>query len=297
MRGCIPLFPRDNQNAEEKLIGEQVVVRIKRGANVWSRLLTSFAADASHHCPFSGGQLIGSGKRLRVILSDNNAGIDDALLGGVVDRKYDAYRLIDQWTSYGWNVFAVEDGNNYDQVVAAMKTLEDWDPADRRPMIVIAKTIKGYWPAASAGKLPDECDQIIGYKSHPYALKMNSEYFLPLARTFEKRYGVEFDGIRQGPVKDPRERLVQFKTNIDIVMSLLDRNGLGDWLADRLVTIGDTLRDDVPLRLQVTSDPFQDDRLAVASLPLEPQKIAVETLPASWIAAFRRVPSGLLSGS
>ena len=74
------------------------------------------------------------GKRLRVMISDNNAGIDDSLIGGVIDRKYDGYRLIDQWTSYGWNVFVVEDGNDYDQVVAVLKTMEDWDPADRRPM-------------------------------------------------------------------------------------------------------------------------------------------------------------------
>src|SRR6266849_6003730 len=169
------------------------------------------------------------GKRLRILLSDNNAGIDDALLGGVIDRKYDAYRLIDQWTSYGWNVFVVDDGNDYDQVVA--------------------------------------------YKSHPYGLKMNSDYFLPLAKSFENWYGVEFAGIRQGPVKDPRERLLQFKTNIDVVMALLDRNGLGDWLADRLVDIGDSLRDDTPLRIQVDRDPFLDERLRVANLPLEPQKV------------------------
>jgi hypothetical protein len=31
-------------------------------------------------------------------------------------------------------------------------------------------------------------------------------------------------------VTDTRERLIQFKTNIDVV-SVLDRNGLGDWLA------------------------------------------------------------------
>ena len=47
------------------------------------------------------------GKRLRVMISDNNAGIDDSLIGGVIDRKYDGYRLVDQWTSYGWNVFVV----------------------------------------------------------------------------------------------------------------------------------------------------------------------------------------------
>ena len=48
---------------------------------------------------------------------------------------------------------------------------------------------------------------------------------------------------------DPRERLIQFKTNIDVVMSVLDSNGLGDWLADRLVEIGDTVKDELPLRI------------------------------------------------
>ena len=60
--------------------------------------------------------------------------------------------MVDQWTSYGWNVFTLDDGNDYDQVVAALKTMEDWDPKDRRPMIVIGKTIKGYWPCVVARK-------------------------------------------------------------------------------------------------------------------------------------------------
>ena len=77
-------------------------------------------------------------------------------------------------------------------------------------------------------------------------MKMNSEYFVALAKTFEEHYGVEFVGIRQGPVTDPRERLIQFKANIDVAMSVLERNGLGDWLADRLVAIGDTVKDDMP---------------------------------------------------
>jgi transketolase len=214
------------------------------------------------------------GKRLRVLISDNNAGIDDALIGGVIDRKYEAYRLIDQWTSYGWNVFVVQDGNAYDQVVAVLKTMEHWNPKDRRPMAVIGKTTKGYWPTAVGGQIPDVGDQVVGYPSHPYAMKMNSEYFVGLAKTFEQRYGVEFQGIRQGAVKDARERLIQFKTNIDIVMSLLDRDGLGDWLADRLVDIGESLPDSLPLRMPVNQDPFLDDRLRVANLPVDPQKVS-----------------------
>ena len=188
------------------------------------------------------------GKRLRVMISDNNAGIDDSLIGGVIDAKFTGYNLVDQWTSYGWNVFTVANGNDYEQVVSALKALDDVDPADRRPLALIGKTVKGYWPAAVGGKIPDGGDQVVGYPSHPYAMKMNSEYFLSLAATFERRYGVQFQGIRDGVPKTAADRLVQFKTNIDVAMSVLDKNGIGDWLADRLVEIGDTLRDDLPLR-------------------------------------------------
>jgi transketolase len=215
------------------------------------------------------------GKRLRVMVSDNNAGIDDSLIGGVIAAKFDGYNLVDQWTSYGWNVFTLSNGNDYGEVVAALKAIDEVDPYDRRPIVAIGKTIKGYWPAAVDGKIPGYGNQLVGYPSHPYALKMNSEYFLALAQTFEKHYGLEFEGIRNGPVSNNRERLIQFKTNIDVVMSLLDRNGLGDRLADRLVEIGDTVRDDVKLRISATSDPFLDDRLRVASLPEAPQKISI----------------------
>jgi transketolase len=206
------------------------------------------------------------GKRLRVMISDNNAGIDDSLLGGVIDRKYAGYDLVKQWTSYGWNVLTIDNGNDYGQVVAALKAMEDSDPADRRPIALIGKTVKGYWPAAIT-------NQVVGFPSHPYAMKMNSEYFVALASSFEQRYGVQFQGIRDGAPKANADRLVQFKTNIDVVMSVLDQKGLGDWLADRLVELGDSLNDKTTLRITTTSDPFQDDALRVANLPLEPQTV------------------------
>ena len=167
------------------------------------------------------------GKRLRVILSDNNAGIDDVLLGGVIDRKFTGYNLVDQWTSYGWNVLTIENGGDYGQVVGMLEAMEAIDPADRRPVIAIAKTTKGYWPAASNGQLTPTVKQVVSYQSHPYGYKMNSDYFLALASTFEERYGIEFDGIRKGPVTNERERLIQFKTNIDKVMSVFEREVAG----------------------------------------------------------------------
>jgi len=213
------------------------------------------------------------GKRLRIILSDNNAGIDDRLLGGVVAERFTDYQLAGQWSSYGWNVLGLDDGADYSKVVAALDGMEKSDPADRRPMILIAKTTKGYWPAAAGGMLVDGVKQIVSYQSHPYSQKMNSDYFVALASTFEKRYGVTFDGIRKGPVTDERERLVQFKTNMDVVMSVLDQNGLGDWLADRLVQLGDSVRDDQPVAFAAEANPFLDERLGVAGLPLEPMEV------------------------
>jgi transketolase len=213
------------------------------------------------------------GKRLRVILSDNNAGIDDRLLGGVVAGRFTDYQLAGQWASYGWNVLDLDDGGNYAKIVAALDAMEKSDPADRRPMILIAKTTKGYWPAAADGMLGGGVKQIVSYQSHPYSQKMNSDYFVALASTFESRFGVTFDGIRNGPVTNERDRLVQFKTNIDVVMSVLDKNGLGDWLADRLVALGDGVKEGQAAAFTSKGDPFLDQRLQAANLPLEPMEV------------------------
>src|SRR5688572_30894640 len=62
--------------------------------------------------PISQALALKVGKRLRVMISDNNAGIDDSLIGGVIDPKYTGYDLVEQWTSYGWNVFTAANGND-----------------------------------------------------------------------------------------------------------------------------------------------------------------------------------------
>ena len=187
------------------------------------------------------------GKRLRIFLSDNNAGIDDSLIGGVVASKFTGYRLVDQWTSYGWNVFTLPDGHDYEQIVAVMKKMEEWDPTDRRPMIVIGKTIKGYWPGAVNGKIPGAGDQVVGLPE-PSVRDEDELGVLRRARPDVREEATAWSSraSARGPVTDPAERLVQFKTNIDVVMSVLEQNGLGDWLAERLVQIGDSVKDELP---------------------------------------------------
>ncbi len=111
-------------------------------------------------------------------------------------------------------------GASYEDLIAVFKKMEDWPADDRRPMVVVAHTVKGWWPGAAEGQV-EGTKQVIGYPSHPYAFGMNSEYFRALAGSFERRYGVKFQGIHDGAPKSERDRLIQFKTNVGIAMSVL----------------------------------------------------------------------------
>lgn len=216
------------------------------------------------------------GKRLRILLSMNNAGIDDTLIGGVIKEQYRDYNIATQWASYGWNVLAISDGNDFDQVMAALQAMEAWPDDDRRPMILIGNTLKGWWPTATGDRLPDGSPLLVGYPSHPYALKMNSERFVALAETYESRFGVRFEGIRDGVPASEADRLVQFKRNIDICLSVMDRRpGLREWIAERLVDIAGTVDKSLHLGIDVGRDPFLDDRLRVGNLPADPVEIEV----------------------
>ncbi|MEJ2204126.1 MAG: hypothetical protein P8170_08450 [Gemmatimonadota bacterium] len=210
------------------------------------------------------------GKRLRILFSWNNAGIDDSLIGGVIKPKYEGYDIAQQWSSYGWNVLTIADGNDFDDVFAALKLMEEWPDDDRRPMVVVGPTLKGWWPADLG------VDQVVGFPSHPYGFGLNAPYFVALAESFEQRYGVKFVGIRDGSPGSEAERLVQFKSNVDVLLSLLDsRPGLGAWISDRLVAIGDGLTRDLPVHIDTTIDPYQDERLTPEGLPTEPAEVTV----------------------
>ncbi len=216
------------------------------------------------------------GKRLRVLLSLNNAGIDDTLIGGVIKPQYKDYDIAQQWVSWGWNVFTIENGNDFDQVIAALKTMEEWPAQDRRPMILVGPTVKGWWPSVHDGKINGH-DHLVSYPSHPYGFKMNGEYFVALAESFEQRFGVTFDGIRDGVPETEADRLIQFKTNVDKLLSVLDRReGLREWTAKRLIDIADSVNRNPSLRIDTATNPFLDSRLKVENLPTEPQDVVVE---------------------
>ena len=211
------------------------------------------------------------GKRLRIFLSNNNAGIDDSLIGGVVKSEFKGYDIAQQWSSYGWNVLDIQNGNDFSDIFAGLKLMEDWPEDDRRPMVLIGDTVKGWWPGAENGELAGIGDQIVGFPSHPYGFGINSSYFVALAESFERRYGVEFEGIRDGVPGSEADKLIQFKTNVDILLSVMDeKSGLGDWISDRLLSIAENLNRETPTNIDETEDPFLDERLTPDGLPTEP---------------------------
>jgi len=217
------------------------------------------------------------GKRLRLFLSFNNAGIDDSLIGGVIKDKYTTYDMHNQWASYGWNVFASHQGNDFDHLFAAFKAMDDWPNDDRRPMALVARTIKGWWPAAENGKIRGtNVSQIIGYPSHPHSFKMNSDYIQALAASYENYFGVKFQGIHDGPTKAEAERLIQLKTNIDVALSVMEKKkGLHEWISRRLLEIAGRLERNLQVSIPTDFDPFFDERLKPENLPVEPVEAKV----------------------
>jgi transketolase len=79
------------------------------GANIDSPKVVAFEGEfalcAGHAQELKTQALaVQAGKRLRVFFSNNNAGIDDALIGGVIPQRSRTAAILGSWTSYGWNV-------------------------------------------------------------------------------------------------------------------------------------------------------------------------------------------------
>jgi transketolase len=130
---------------------------------------------------------------------------------------------------------------------------------------------------------------------------MNGEYFTALAGTFERKYGVGFVGIRDGKPASEAERLRQFKTNVDVCLSVMDRKpGLRSWIANRVVDIARKLDRDLPVNIPTDTDPFLDERLLPENLPPEPVRATV-TDPMSGETIEREIrlfrPAGETAGA
>jgi len=182
---------------------------------------------------------------LYYVVDWNDFGIDDHPLSSVV------YGTPTEWFgSHGWRVFGTMQGNEWGPVTETLLKMFYTPNPDKVPSVAWLKTRKG------RGYLKYD------NKSHGSPHRLNSELFWETKRPFAEKYGVQFEGFGQPAPEDPEQLRAQFEANLRKVMEVLwaDQE-LIDYLADTLVTLGESVPQDIPSFRLRGPNPWKDERL------------------------------------
>lgn len=176
----------------------------------------------------------------------NDFGIDDRPCSSVVHGT-----PVDWFEPYGWRVFGTERGSEWESIVEPFISAMELQNGDQVPTMIWFKTRKG------RGYLKYD------NKSHGTPHPINHELFWQTKKEFMDKYGVEFDGYGQPAPKDPAAIKEQFRNNLKIVADVIRSDQeLVDYLANRLVELGESVPVDIPaFRLNTAKNPFRDKRL------------------------------------
>ena len=218
------------------------------------------------------------------LLDWNDFGIDVNAVSSVVHGG-----PRDWFEPYGWRVVGTEQGSEWDDVTKVVLEAARGDNPERVPSVGWFRTRKG------RGYLKYD------YASHGTAHAMNSELFWQLRKDFQKKYGVEYEGVDQEAPKDGVAMRAQARRNLEIAASVLHmRRDVSDYLADRLVEIAGTVPDEVPTFFLGgrAKDIFKDERIcdyerypeAMWAKPGEkrPNRAALATW-GSWVNTFAKM--------
>ena len=183
---------------------------------------------------------------LYYIVDWNDFGIDDHPVSSAV------YGTPTDWFgSHGWRVFGTEQGSDWGAVTRALLSMTMGSNPHRAPSVTWVKTRKGR--------------EYLKYDnvSHGSPHKINSDLFWETKRPFAAKYGVTFANFGGSAPADPAALQAEFEANLRAVMDALHRDqALVDYLADTLVTLGDSVPEEIPtFQLGKRGNPFQDERL------------------------------------
>jgi len=183
---------------------------------------------------------------LYFVVDWNDFGIDDHPITSVV-----AGTPADWFAAHGWRVFGAEFGSEWGPVAQAMVSMLYSENPGRAPSMAWLKTRKG------RGYLKYD------NASHGAPHAMNSELFWQTKREFADKYDVQFANFGGKAPGDAKAVRAEFEANLKVVMGVLARDqALVDYLADRLVELGDSVPEEIPsFALGKRGTPFQDERL------------------------------------
>lgn len=179
---------------------------------------------------------------LHFLVDWNDFGIDGHTTSSVVPGTPE-----DWFAPHGWRVCGTEQGSDFTSVTEVLKTLIAADEKKKRPSMAWFKTRKGRgygkYDAASHGA--------------PHAL--NSPAYWELRKAFASKYGAKFVNVDGSAPTEENALQEEFRSNLEAVIAVMrEDTELTNYLADRLVEIGDSVPETLSTyRLQDRS-PFDD---------------------------------------
>lgn len=191
-------------------------------------------------------------RNLNYLLDWNDYGIDPRPFSEIVHGTPE-----DWFKSYGFLTNGAEREGDFEQLGTAL--LASVSAAGLQPRCTWFKATKGRGYG------------VTGYKSHGAAHKPNNEVFWETKREFAERYGVEFHGFGQPRPESDEEFRQQTAENMQAALSLLDDPELCQYLADRLVDLGESVPKRIEgVKVRPDQDPAADPELTdPARLPDE----------------------------
>ncbi len=183
-----------------------------------------------------------------ILLVDwNDFGIDSHKVSDVV------YGTPEDWIgSHGWHVIGTDEGSEWLPVTRTLLDIVAMQPDDQKPKAAWFRTRKG------RGYLKYD------NASHGSPHKMDSELFWQTKAPFVEKYGAVFQNYGGEAPKDEQAVKAEFEANLSAVIDVLKADqGLVDFLADRLVAIGERVPEEMDT-FQLSDGkqtPFTDERV------------------------------------
>jgi transketolase len=182
----------------------------------------------------------------------NDFGIDDRPFSRVI------YGTPKDWFgSHGWQVEGVADGEDWEALYGAYYRLLVENNQPQAPKVLYARNRKGrgYY--------------VYDNKSHGVPHKRNSGLFWKTKADFAEKYKVEFEGFGEPAPETWEAQVDQARSFFQTVFSVLRNNqGLVDYLADTLVSLGESVPEEMnSCRIRVQDPHPAKELFKVEQLP------------------------------
>ena len=175
----------------------------------------------------------------------NDYGIDSRPFSSIV--KSTPQELFE---TKGWHVEGTDDSEDWESFTTAYYDLLVGKAKNNIPKMIYAKSRKG------------RGYHVFDEKSHGVPHKRNSELFWKTKEDFSTKYDVSFDGFGESAAETREEQVEQATIYFKTVLSVLRNNqALVDYLADRLVELGDSVPESIDSCIISDSNPLNDKAL------------------------------------